>query len=108
MNAAIFDEYTKFSHSFLDTIDIKSYVQHGVDVNDTMNLIRTEHAQHYKDFCQAAKKEGTLPECVKEEDGDFDYIFNVMDEYDFIDYVENRLGGKYLTYEEVTTRNYWR
>ena len=50
--------------------------------------------------------EGTLPEIVEKEDPQFCEIFNVMDESDFIDYVERRYG-KNMTCEVTTVTNYW-
>lgn len=45
---------------------------------------------------------------MEEEDPKFCEIFNVMDESDFVDYVEKRLGKKNMSYEQEIITIYWK
>ena len=101
-----YEEYIKFTESFLDTLDIGSYIKKDGKVSDTIYQIEDSDFRLYKAFCEKARAEGTLPWIVESEDPEFREIFNVMDESDFICYLEKRYGGN-MTYEVTTVTNYW-
>ena len=107
MDIKEYEEYIKFTKSFLDTLDISGYIKKDERVHDTIEQIEDSDFRLYKAFCEKARLEGTLPEIVEKEDPKFCEIFNVMDESDFIDYFEKRYG-KNMTYEVTTVTNYWR
>ncbi len=101
-----YEEYIGFTESFLDTIDISRYIKQDGMVRDTIRQIEDCDFRLYKAFCEKAHTEGTLPEIVEKEDPEFREIFNLMDESDFIDYIERRYG-KNMTYEVTNVTNYW-
>lgn len=102
-----YEEYIKFTKSFLDTLDIRSYIKKNGRVRDTISQIEDYDFRLYRAFCEKARTEGTLPAIVEKEDPKFCEIFNAMDESDLIDYIEKRYG-KNMTYEVTTVTNYWR
>ena len=106
MDIIEYEEYVKFTESFLDTIDFSDYIKRDGKVHDTMERIEDDNFGLYKMFCEKAQAEGRLPAIVEKEDPDFSEIFNVMDEGDFIIYSEKRCG-KRMTYEVISVTNYW-
>jgi len=107
MDIKDYEEYIKFTKNFLDTLDISSYIKKDGRVYDTIRQIEDSDFRLYKSFCEKAHTEGTLPKIVEEEDPKFCEIFNVMDESDFIDYIEKRYG-KSMSYEVTTVTNHWK
>lgn len=106
MDIKEYEEYIKFTESFLDTLDISSYIKKDGRVHDTVRQIEDSDFRLYKAFCKKARTEGMLPDIVEKEDSEFCEIFNAMDESDFIDYIGKRYG-KNITYEITTVTNYW-
>lgn len=107
MDGKQYDEYLEFTHKFLDTINVEDYITKNAKVCESMRDIDDENFRLYIAFCKEAEKNGTLPDIVKEEDPEFCEIFNVMDETDFVDYVEKRLGKKNMSYEQETITIRW-
>ena len=71
---------------FLDTIEIEAYLQHeDWSVLKIMDEIQEDHGAEYK-----AES----------------YIFNAIEQDDFIDYVHKRFKGKYTFYVYTETRVY--
>lgn len=97
------DEYMKFTCEFLDTIDVIRSVRTCRGPVESIIDIENNYKYTYKNYCKNREAEGTLPEIVKKEDDTFDYIFNIMDEYEFGEYVKDRYGISYTEEEIVTT-----
>ena len=107
MDRKQYDEYLEFTHKFLDTINIENYITKDARVRESMRQIEDCDFRLYKAFCEEAEKNGTLPDIVKEEDPEFCEIFNVMDETDFVDYVENRFEKECMSYEQEIITLRW-
>ena len=108
MDGKQYDDYISFTHKFLDTIDVAEYIKPNEVVGGSMRKIENDKSILYRTFCEYAEKNGSLPDIVKEEDPDFSEIFNVMDEDDFVSYVEKRLGKTNMLYEHEVVTKYWR
>lgn len=107
MDGNQYDDYINFTHKFLDTINVESYITKHAKVCESMRGIENDFTTQYKAFCEEAEKNGCLPDIVKEEDPDFSEIFNVMDEYEFVCYVENRFEKECMTYEQEIVTIRW-
>ena len=74
-------EWQKKEKEFLDTLDLRQYLVPNAEIKDIMDKIEEEHNDEYK-----------LEE----------FIFNCMDRFEFIEYLEKRYEDIHF-YQRTTT-----
>ena len=104
-----YEQYKKdleITKQLLDLIDIEIYLEPGTDIRDIMDTIEDDVYGTLEEGSVLATNEPEIKQFLEEHFSVFqDYVFNVMDSEEFLQYCKNRYH-QYLWHTEVIERTY--